>query len=246
MQPEIYEWFNKVCSSYNHSTNEYGIRLNNSQVLYITLCYFFLSDEQGLHQADMFGEKALEGVLSATKTKVKLITVNPELKYLAIEFPYNVYNTERDEMYRLHLAGLIKNKGLWDFCNYVDSSSETPQLGKLKNEYPSLQSLMEDYNNLNILWGTKVADWESFLSNDGDYGSTISLAQELHEYYSLVGAHAQKYEECILDGLQEGEEGSAETYQYQCAVGLIMNHFAYYLKRINLVLDDEKEFNLEC
>lgn len=114
MKPEIYKWLTSICSTYNEEVGEYGAELTNSQFLYIVLCYFFLMDEEDLHIADLAERWGLEGVVSALKTEVKLVTISPDIKYLFIEIPKNCYESMDDIAYRLVFVKLVKSKnGEW-------------------------------------------------------------------------------------------------------------------------------------
>ena len=44
-------------------------------------------DEEDLHIEDLTERRGLEGVVSALKTEVKLVTVSSDVKYLFIENP---------------------------------------------------------------------------------------------------------------------------------------------------------------
>ena len=73
--------------------------------------------------------------------------------------------------------------------------------------------------------------------------SAVSLAHSILEYlcdFKYVGA---EYDEGIESG--NFREYNVHSLQTVCHASVILNHFAYFLKKINLTLDNELVFDLE-
>lgn len=239
MKPEIYKWLTSICSTYNKEIGEYDAELTNSQVLYIVLCYFFLMDEEDLHIADLAERWGLEGVVSALKTEVKLVTVSSDIKYLFIENPKNCYGNEEDMYFRLTFVKLVKSKsGEWGRNVFGTDYRDVRRLWLLDDSYKTEEELIALLNNMDL-----VASWhcDSLEPNESD--SAVSLAHSILEYFCDFKGSAKSYEEGINSG--NFKEHNVHTLQTVCHAGVILNHFAYFLKKINLTLDNELIFDLE-
>lgn len=239
MKPEIYKWLTSICSTYNQEVGEYDAELTNSQVLYIVLCYFFLMDEEDLHIADLAERWGLEGVVSALKTEVKLVTVSPNVKYLFIENPKNCYESMDDVTYRLTFVKLVKAKsGEWGRNVFGTDYREVRRLWLLDDSYKTEEELLALLDNMNL----KVS-WHCDRMGPNESDSAVSLAHSILEYLCDFEGSAKSYEEGINSG--NFREHDVHTLQTVCHAAVILNNFAYFLKKINLILDNELIFDLE-
>lgn len=239
MKPEIYKWLTSICSTYNQEVGEYDEELTNSQVLYIVLCYFFLMDEEDLHIADLAERWGLEGVVSALKTEVKLVTVSPNVKYLFIENPKNCYESMDDVTYRLTFVKLVKAKsGEWGRNVFGTDYREVRRLWLLDDSYKTEEELLALLDNMNL----KVS-WHCDRMDPNESDSAVSLAHSILEYLCDFEGSAKSYEEGINSG--NFREHDVHTLQTVCHAAVILNNFAYFLKKINLILDNELIFDLE-
>lgn len=239
MKPEIYKWITSICSTYNDEVGEYDAELTNSQVLYIVLCYFFLMDEEDLHIADLAERWGLEGVLSALKTEVKLVTVSSDVKYLFIENPKNCYGSEEGLYFRLTFVKLVKSKsGEWGRNVFGTTYRDLPSLWQLDDSYKTEEELTTFLHHLGL-----VASWHCDSLKPNESESAVSLAHSILEYFCDFEGGAKSYEGGINSG--NFREHNVHTLQTVCHAAVILNHFAYFLKKINLILDNELIFNLE-
>lgn len=239
MKPEIYKWLTSICSTYNEEVGEYGAELTNSQFLYIVLCYFFLMDEEDLHIADLAERWGLEGVVSALKTEVKLVTISPDIKYLFIEIPKNCYESMDDIAYRLVFVKLVKSKnGEWGRNVFGTTYRDLPSLWQLDDSYKTEEELTTLLNNMDL-----EVSWHCSEMEPNDSESAVSLAHSILEYFCDFGGSAKSYEEGINSG--NFREHNVHTLQTVCHAAVILNHFAYFLKKINFILDNELIFDLE-
>jgi hypothetical protein len=239
MKPEIYKWLTYICSTFNEESDEYDAELTNSQFLYIVLSYFFLMDEEDLHIEDLTERRGLEGVVSALKTEVKLVTVSSDVKYLFIENPKHCYESMDDVVYRLTFVKLIKSKsGEWGTNIFGTDYREVRRLWLLDDSYKSEEELttLLDNMGLEVSWHCSEMD-----SNESE--SAVSLAHSILEYFCDFEGSAKSYEEGINSG--NFREHNVHTLQTVCHAAVILNHFAYFLKKINLILDNELIFDLE-
>lgn len=239
MKPEIYKWLTYICSTFNEETDEYDAELTNSQFLYIVLSYFFLMDEEDLHIEDLTERRGLEGVVSALKTEVKLVTVSSDVKYFFIENPKNCYESMDDVSYRLTFVKLIKSKsGEWGTNVFGTDYREVRRLWLLDDSYRSEEELTTLLNNmgLEVSWHCKGID-----PNESSYA--VGLAHSIIEYYCDFEHEAREYEKGIKSG--NFREYNVHSLQTVCHASVILNHFAYFLKKINLTLDNELIFDLE-
>lgn len=239
MKPEIYEWLTSICSTYNKEVGEYDAELTNSQVLYIVLCYFFLMDEEDLHIADLAERWGLEGVVSALKTEVKLVTVSSDIKYLFIENPKNCYESEEDLYYRLTFVKLVKSKsGEWGRNVFGTDYRDVRRLWLLDDSYKTEEELTTLLTNMDL-----VVSWHCDSLDPNESESAVSLAHSILKYFCDFEGSAKSYEEGINSG--NFREHNVHTLQTVCNAAVILNHFAYFLKKINLILDNELIFDLE-
>ena len=239
MKPEIYKWLSTICSTYNEETGEYDAELTNSQVLYIVLCYFFLMDEEDLHIADLAERWGLEGVVSALKTEVKLVTVSSDVKYLFIENPKNCYGNEEDMYFRLTFVKLVKSKGgEWGRNVFGTDYRDVRRLWLLDDSYKIEEELIALLNNMDL----KVS-WHCSEMDSNESESAVSLAHSILEYFCDFKGSAKSYEEGINSG--NFREHNVHSLQTVCHAAVILNHFAYFLNKINLTLDNELIFDLE-
>lgn len=239
MKPEIYKWLTSICSTYNEEVGEYGAELTNSQFLYIVLCYFFLMDEEDLHIADLAERWGLEGVVSALKTEVKLVTISPDIKYLFIEIPKNCYESMDDIAYRLVFVKLVKSKnGEWGRNVFGTTYRDLPSLWQLDDSYKTEEELTTLLNNMDL-----EVSWHCSEMEPNDSESAVSLAHSILEYFCDLEGSAKSYEEGINSG--NFREHNVHTLQTVCHAAVILNHFAYFLKKINFILDNELIFDLE-
>lgn len=239
MKPEIYKWLTSICSTYNKEIGEYDAELTNSQVLYIVLCYFFLMDEEDLHIADLAERWGLEGVVSALKTEVKLVTVSSDIKYLFIENPKNCYESMDDVSYRLTFVKLVKAKnGEWGRSVFGTDYREVRRLWLLEDSYKTEEELTTLLNNMDL-----EVSWHCSGMDPNESESAVSLAHSILEYFCDFEGSAKSYEEGINAG--NFREHNVHTLQTVCHAAVILNHFAYFLKKINLTLDNELVFDLE-
>lgn len=239
MKPEIYKWLTSICSTYNQEVGEYDAELTNSQVLYIVLCYFFLMDEEDLHIADLAERWGLEGVVSALKTEVKLVTISSDVKYLFIENPKNCYENEEDLYFRLTFVKLVKSKdGEWGRNVFGTDYRDVRRLWLLDDSYKSEEELTTLLNNMDL-----EVSWHYSEMDPNESDSAVSLAHSILEYFCDFEGSSKSYEEGITSG--NFEEHNVHTLQTVCHAAVILNHFAYFLKKINLTLDNELVFDLE-
>lgn len=239
MKPEIYKWITYICSTYNSETDEYEVELTNSQVLYIVLCYFFLMDEEDLHIEDLAERLGLEGVVSALKTEVKLVTVSSDVKYLFIENPKNCYESMNDVTYRLTFIKLLKSKnGEWGTSIFGTDYREVRRLWLLEDSYKTEEELSTLLNNMNL-----EVSWHCIETDPNKSDSAVTLAHSILEYLCDFEYDAREYERGI--NLGNFREHNVHSLQYVCHASVILNHFAYFLKKINLTLDNELIFDLE-
>ena len=239
MKPEIYTWLTSICSTYNQEVGEYDAELTNSQVLYIVLCYFFLMDEEDLHIADLAERWGLEGVVSALKTEVKLVTISSDVKYLFIENPKNCYGNEEDLYFRLTFVKLVKSKdGEWGRNIFGTDYRDVRRLWLLDDSYKSEEELTTLLNNMDL-----EVSWHCSEMDPNESDSAVSLAHSILEYFCDFEGSAKSYEEGINSG--NFREHNVHTLQTVCHAAVILNHFAYFLKKINLILDNELIFDLE-
>lgn len=239
MKPEIYKWLTSICSTYNREVGEYDAELTNSQVLYIVLCYFFLMDEEDLHIADLAERWGLEGVVSALKTEVKLVTISSDVKYLFIENPKNCYGNEEDLYFRLTFVKLVKSKdGEWGRNVFGTTYRDVRRLWLLDDSYKSEEELTTLLNNMDL-----EVSWHCSEMDPNESDSAVSLAHSILEYFCDFEGSAKSYEEGINSG--NFKEHNVHTLQTVCHAAVILNHFAYFLKKINLILDNELIFDLE-
>lgn len=238
MKPELYKWLSFICSSYNTETGEYDETLSSSQVLYIVLSYFFLMDEQDIHISDLRGNKGLEGVVSALNTKIKLVTISQDIKYLFIENPKNSYKGSDNLIYRLTFVKLVRGKnGEWGTNIFGTAYKDAPYLDLIKDSYNSEEDLSTLLDNL----GLKVS-WHCTSLKPSDYCEAIILAQSILDYYCDFSGYGKEYEKGISTG--DFRNNYVEGLQNICYASVILDHFAYYLKRNNLTLDEEPIFDL--
>lgn len=239
MKPEIYKWLTSICSTYNEETDEYDAELTNSQVLYIVLSYFFLMDEEDIHIADLAERIGLEGVVSALKTEVKLVTISSDVKYLFIEIPKNCYESMEDVTYRLVFVKLVKAKnGEWGRNVFGTAYRDVRRLWLLEDSYKTEEELTTLLNNMDL-----EVSWHCGGMDSSESVSAVSLAHSILEYlcdFKYVGA---EYDEGIESG--NFREYNVHSLQTVCHASVILNHFAYFLKKINLTLDNELVFDLE-
>ena len=239
MKPEIYKWLTSICSTYNQEVGEYDEELTNSQVLYIVLCYFFLMDEEDLHIADLAERWGLEGVVSALKTEVKLVTISSDVKYLFIENPKNCYGNEEDLYFRLTFVKLVKSKdGEWGRNVFGTDYRDVRRLWLLDDSYKSEEELATLLNNMDL-----EVSWHCSGMDPNESDSAVSLAHSILEYLCDFEGSAKSYEEGINSG--NFREHDVHTLQTVCHAAVILNNFAYFLKKINLILDNELIFDLE-
>lgn len=192
MKPEIYKWLTYICSTYNEEIGEYDAELTNSQVLYIVLCYFFLMDEEDLHIADLAERWGLEGVVSALKTEVKLVTVSPNVKYLFIENPKNCYESMDDITYRLTFVKLVKAKnGEWGRNVFGTTYRDLPSLWQLDDNYKTEEELISLLNNMNL-----EVSWHCDSLEPSESESAVSLAHSLS--ISVTSRVVQKVTKRVL------------------------------------------------
>lgn len=239
MKPEIYKWLDYICSTYNEETDEYDAELTNSQVLYIVLSYFFLMDEEDIHIADLAERVGLEGVVSALKTEVKLVTISSDVKYLFIEIPKNCYGSLDDVNYRLVFVKLIKSENeKWGTNVFGTAYRDLPSLWQLEDSYKSEEELSATLDNL----GLEVS-WHCSSLEPNDFCSAVVLAHSILEYFCDFEYDAREYDKGIASGDFRGY--NVHSLQTVCHTSVILNHFAYFLKKINLTLDNELIFDLE-
>lgn len=224
MKPEIYKWLTSICSTYNQEVGEYDAELTNSQVLYIVLCYFFLMDEEDLHIADLAERWGLEGVVSALKTEVKLVTISSDVKYLFIEIPKNCYESMDDVSYRIVFVKLVKSKGgEWGRNVFGTTYRDLPSLWQLDDSYNSEEELTTLLNNMDL-----EVSWHCSEMDPNESDSVVSLAHSILEYFCDFEGSAKSYEEGINSG--NFREHNVHTLQTVCHAAVILNHFAYLRK----------------
>lgn len=239
MKPEIYKWLTYICSTFNEETDEYEAELTNSQFLYIVLSYFFLMDEEDLHIEDLTERRGLEGVVSALKTEVKLVTVSSDVKYLFIENPKNCYGNEEDLYFRLTFVKLVKSKsGEWGRNVFGTDYRDVRRLWLLDDSYKTEEELITLLNNMNL-----EVSWHCSGMDPNESESAVGLAHSIIEYYCDFEHEAREYEKGIKSG--NFREYNVHSLQTVCHASVILNHFAYFLKKINLTLDNELIFDLE-
>jgi hypothetical protein len=239
MKPEIYKWLTYICSTFNEEIDEYDAELTNSQFLYIVLSYFFLMDEEDLHIEDLTERRGLEGVVSALKTEVKLVTVSSDIKYLFIENPKNYYGSEEELYFRLTFVKLVKSKdGEWGRNVFGTDYRDVRRLWLLDDSYKTEEELIALLNNMNL-----EVSWHCDSMEPNESESAVSLAHSILEYFCDFKGSAKSYEEGINSG--NFREHNMHTLQTVCHAAVILNHFAYFLKKINLILDNELIFDLE-
>lgn len=239
MKPEIYKWLTYICSTYNSETDEYDAELTNSQVLYIVLSHFFLMDEEDLHIEDLADRLGLEGVVSALKTEVKLVTISSDVKYLFIENPRNSYTSIDDINYRLVFVKLVKSKnGEWGTNIFGTAYRDVRRLWLIDDRYKSEEELSALLNSL----GLEVS-WHCSSLEPNDFCSAVVLAHSIIGYLCDFKYYGEEYSKGIATG--NFRENNVHSLQYVCNASVILNHFAYFLKKINLTLDNELIFDLE-
>ena len=239
MKPEIYKWLSYICSTFNEETDEYDAELTNSQFLYIVLSYFFLMDEEDLHIADLAERWGLEGVVSALKTEVKLVTISSDVKYLFIEIPKNCYESLNDVTYRLVFVKLVKSKNSeWGTNVFGTTYRDLPSLWQLDDSYKTEEELSALLSNMDL-----EVSWHCSSMEPNESESAVSLAHSILEYFCDFEGSAKSYEEGV--NLGNFREHDVHTLQTVCHAAVILNHFAYFLKKINLTLDNELIFDLE-
>lgn len=237
MKPEIYKWLETLCSSYNKETKEYDMTLTNSQFLYIVLSYFFLMDEEDVHASDLMGKVGLDGVVSALQTKVKLVTISDDVKYLFIENPKNSYTKDEKLNYRFTFVKLIKGKREWDTSTFGTCYRIIPRLWMLEDGYESEEELISLLKNMDL-----ANSWHCSFGIPTVADTAIPLAQHIHEYFSGFEGSGRIYERGIATG--DFRNNYVESFQNISHIGVILNHFAYYLKEENITLGEEAEFDL--
>lgn len=182
-------------------------------------------DEEDLHIADLAERWGLEGVVSALKTEVKLVTISSDIKYLFIEIPKNCYGSMDDVTYRLVFVKLVKAKNdEWGRNVFGTTYRDLPSLWQLDDNYKTEEELTNLLNNMDL-----VVSWHCSGMDSNESESAVSLAHSILEYFCDFEGSAKSYEEGINSG--NFREHNVHTLQTVCHASVILNHFAYFLKK---------------
>ena len=144
-----------------------------------------------------------------------------------------------DVTYRLVFVKLVKAKNdEWGRNVFGTTYRDLPSLWQLDDNYKTEEELITLLNNMDL-----EVSWHCSGMEPNESESAVSLAHSILEYFCDFEGSAKSYEEGINSG--NFREHNVHTLQTVCHAAVILNHFAYFLKKINLTLDNELIFDLE-